>query len=464
MRRTKIVATIGPATRDQATLHLLVAAGIDVARVNFSHGGVEEHTGTIERVRRAAAAAGRTVAVLCDLPGPKLRVAKLDRPIDVVEGQEVLLGKEGDLPLTEPALVLYAQDGHRVLIDDGAVALSVVGRRGDGIVARTLNRGVIESHKGVNLPDTTLPIGALTTRDRELLHVAVEMDVDYVALSFVRRAQDVFEIKQALADLGSRQLVIAKIEKAEALTDIEGIVEAADAVMVARGDLGVEIPPAEVPIWQKHIIHLCVVAGRPVITATQMLQSMVSSPRPTRAEASDVANAIYDATDAVMLSAETAVGEYPLEAVSTMAQIATTIETDIERAGRAPQPWALGGSGIPDAISFGACDVARKIGARALVTATATGATARAVAKHRPSQPIVGISPDPGVVGQLALVWGVVPLRGRAHDHFEAVVDEADRLLRERGLAVAGEPVVITAGVQSGQPGSTNLLKAHIVG
>jgi len=464
LRRTKIVATIGPATHGQAMLELLLAAGVDVARVNFSHGSAEEHAETIAHVRAAAAAVERPVAVLCDLPGPKLRIGELERPIGIESGQEVLLGEGGELPLTEPSLVLHAQEGHRVLIDDGAVALSVVGRRGDAIVTRALNKGRVDTHKGVNLPDTSLPIPALTARDRELLGVAVDLDVDYIALSFVRRAADVLELREALAELGGRQLVVVKIEKAEALSEIGSIVAAADVVMVARGDLGVEIPPAEVPIWQKHIIHACVVAGRPVITATQMLQSMVSCPRPTRAEANDVANAIYDATDAVMLSAETAVGEYPLEAVSTMAQIATTIEADIERNGRAPQPWAMDGSDIPDAISYGACDVARKVGARALITATASGATARAVAKHRPSQPIVAVSPDPGVVGQLALVWGVVPLLSTPHDHFEAVVEEADHLVRERGLAAVGETVVITAGVQSGQPGSTNLIKAHVIG
>ena len=462
-RRTKIVATIGPASRDAVMLRRLVAAGLDVARVNFSHGTQEEHAETIARVRHAATAVGRPVAVMCDLPGPKLRIGELDEPLTIQAGDEVALGEGGDLPLTDPPLILHAAEGDRVLIDDGAVALTVR-RRGDGqIVAQAFNGGVVNTHKGVNLPDTDLPIPALTERDRELLRFAVDQDADYVALSFVRRAADILDLKRELDELGGRQLVVAKIEKAEALDDIDQIVAAADAVMVARGDLGVEIPTAEVPIRQRHIIHACVEAGRPVIIATQMLQSMVSSPRPTRAEASDVANAIYEGTDAVMLSAETAVGAYPLQTLQTMAGIAVTIEADIERMGRAPEPWTLKRGSITDAISYGACFVARKVDATALVTATTSGATARAVAKHRPAQLIIAVSPDGGVVRQLALVWGVTPLLSSVGDGVETIIEEVDHLLRERSLAERGEIVVITAGVQVGRPGSTDLIRAHVV-
>jgi pyruvate kinase len=460
-RRTKIVATIGPASRDEAVIGGLVAAGIDAARVNFSHGTVDEHAETIARVRSAAAAAERPVAIVCDLPGPKLRVGRLQTPVPIAEGQQVALGVGGDLPLTEPELILHAEVGHRVLLDDGALALTVTGRRGDAVLASALNPGVVSSHKGVNLPDTSLSIPALTARDRDLLRFAVAHDVDYVALSFVRQAQNVLDLKAALRELGGRQQVIAKIEKAEALAAIDGIVAAADAVMVARGDLGVEIAAAQVPIWQKRIIHACIVAGRPVITATQMLQSMVVSPRPTRAEASDVANAIYDATDAVMLSAETAVGQYPVEAVRTMADIALTIEADIAREGRAPQPWAMRPGSVTDAISYGACEIGRKVDATALVTATTSGATTRAVAKHRPSLPLVAVSPDAGVVRQLSLVWGVVPLLGPAAAGFESMVTDAEVLLRRHGLAASGDVVVVTAGMHAGRPGTTNLIKAH---
>jgi len=462
-RRTKIVATIGPASRDAVMLRRLIAAGLDVARVNFSHGTPEEHADTISRVRHVATAVGRPVAVMCDLPGPKLRIGELEEPVRIEAGEEVVLGEGGDLPLTDPPLILHAAEGERVLIDDGAVALTVRGR-GDGqVVAQAFNGGVVSSHKGINLPDTDLPIPALTERDRELLRFAVEQDADYVAMSFVRRAADILDLRKALDGLGGRQLVVAKIEKADALDDIDQIVAASDAVMVARGDLGVEIPTAEVPIRQRHIIRACVEAGRPVIIATQMLQSMVASPRPTRAEASDVANAIYEGTDAVMLSAETAVGAYPLQALQTMAGIAVTIEGDVERTGRAPEPWALKRGSVTDAISYGACFVAAKVGAAALVTATTSGATARAVAKHRPSQPIIAVSPAAGVVRQMALVWGVTPLLSSVGDGVESIVEEVDQLLCERSLADRGDIVVITAGVQVGRPGSTDLIRAHIV-
>jgi len=331
------------------------------------------------------------------------------------------------------------------------------------VTLEALNDGVVESRKGVNLPDTQLPIGALTARDHELLAWGLEQDVDYVALSFVRRAADVRELKERIALAGGDQLVIAKIEKKEALAEYVEIIAAADAVMVARGDLGVEIDPAMVPIWQKRIIHAANVAGKPVITATQMLQSMITSPRPTRAEASDVANAIYDATSAVMLSGETAIGGYPVEAVRTMGEIALAVEADIEREGRAPQPWTAGRSGVSNAISYGACEVAQRVGAAAIVSATFSGATARAVARNLPAQPIVGVSPDQRVVNQLALCWGVSPLLGTHRGTFEEVVREANDLVLANGFAQQGQVVVVTAGLQTDQAGKTNLIKAHVL-
>jgi len=327
-----------------------------------------------------------------------------------------------------------------------------------------LNDGVITSRKGVNLPDTALPAGALTENDRALLDWGLGQDVDYVALSFVRDAGDVRELKELIARAGGDQLVVAKIEKKEALADHEAIIAEADAVMIARGDLGVEVDPATVPVWQKRIIHAAVVAGKPVITATQMLQSMIDAPRPTRAETSDVANAIYDATSAVMLSGETAVGSYPVEAVRMMDEIARVVEADIDRAGRAPQPWTGGHTGVSNAISHGACEVAQRVGAAAIVTATFSGATARAVARHLPAQPIVAISPNRRVVNQLALCWGVCPLLGGRRGDFEDVVSEADELVLARGYGRSGDVVVITAGLQTNQTGKTNLVKAHVLG
>jgi pyruvate kinase len=464
-RRTKIVATLGPVSRHERVLEQLLQAGMDVARINLSHGSTAEHAESLAAVRRAAAKRGAPLAVLIDLPGPKLRLGDLPQPLTVKVGETVVLGTPAaaQLPVNFPELLAHFAAGELVLIDDGAVALRVSAVTPPTVTLVVLNGGTIESRKGVNLPDTRLPITALTAADRELLAWGLGQDVDYVALSFVRSAADVRELKELIAASGGDQLVIAKIEKKEALAAYEEIIAAADAVMVARGDLGVEIDPAMVPIWQKRIIHAANVAGKPVITATQMLQSMVTSPRPTRAEASDVANAIYDATSAVMLSGETAIGGYPVEAVRTMAEIALAVEADIEREGRAPQPWAAGRSGVSNAISYGACEVAHRVRAAAIVSATFSGATARAVARNLPAQPIVAVSPNQRVVNQLALCWGVSPLLGTHRGTFEEVVREADDLVLAGGIAQRGQIVVVTAGLQTNQSGKTNLIKAHVL-
>jgi pyruvate kinase len=463
-RRTKIVATLGPVSRHRRVLDDLVAAGMDVARINLSHGTTVEHEESILTARAAAAAQERPLAVLIDLPGPKLRLGDLPRPLLVRERQLLELGADaGQLPVNFPELLPHLHPGELVLIDDGAVALRVREAGPDKVTLEALNDGTIDSHKGVNLPDTRLPIGALTPADRDLLGWGLRQDVDYVALSFVGSADDVRELKALIAAAGGEQLVVAKIERKEALAAYEEIIDAADAVMVARGDLGVEVDPATVPVWQKRIIHAANVAGKPVITATQMLQSMIGSPRPTRAEASDVANAIYDATSAVMLSGETAVGGYPVEAVTTMAGIALVVEADIESEGRAPQSWAAGRTGVSNAISHGACEVAHRVGASAIVSATYSGATARAVARNFPGQPIVAVSPNQRVVNQLALSWGVCPLLGARNATFEEIVAEACFLVVEGGYGEPGEVVVITAGLQTNQAGKTNLIKAHVL-
>ncbi len=465
-RRTKIVATLGPATRDEQVLAQLLEAGMDVARINLSHGGTDEHAAAIAAVRRLAAERAVPLAVLIDLPGPKLRLGDLPRPLAVSAGQTLTLGAPpaGQIPVNFPELLPCFTPGELVLIDDGAVALRVSAVTAAAVTLEVLNDGVVASRKGVNLPDTRLPAGALTDADREFLAWGLQQDVDYVALSFVRSADDVRELKGLIAAAGGDQLVIAKIEKREALDAYQEIIAAADGVMVARGDLGVEVDPATVPIWQKRIIHAAVVAGKPVITATQMLQSMIDAPRPTRAEASDVANAIYDATGAVMLSGETAVGSYPVEAVRTMDRIALAVEEDVERAGRAPQPWTEARSGVSTAISHGACEVAHRVGAAAIVTATFSGATARAVARSLPAQPIVAVSPNQRVVNQLALCWGVCPLLGEHRGSFEEVASEANDLVLSGGFGRPGEVAVITAGLQTNQSGKTNLIKAHVLG
>jgi pyruvate kinase len=462
-RRTKIVATLGPATRDPLALERLVEAGMDVARVNLSHGSTAEHERSIADVRAAAAGRGSPLAVLVDLPGPKLRLGYLPRPTAVKRGETIELGAgpAASLPVNFPELLAHFTPGELVLVDDGAVAFRVRAVTPPTVVLEALNDGEVESHKGVNLPDTQLPISALTDADRDFLEWGLRQDVDYVALSFVRCADDVRELKELIAVAGGDQLVVAKIEKKEALADYEEIIDAADAVMIARGDLGVEIDPSLVPVWQKRIIHAANVAGKPVITATQMLQSMIAAPRPTRAEASDVANAIYDATGAVMLSGETAVGAYPVEAVRTMVEIALAVEADIERVGRAPQTWAGERTGVSNAISFGACEVAQRVGAAAIVTATYSGATARAVARNLPSQPIVAVSPNQRVVNQLVLSWGVCPLLGDSCESFEEIVREANELVLDGGYGKRGDVIVITAGLLTNRPGKTNLIKGH---
>jgi pyruvate kinase len=463
-RRTKIIATLGPASHEEGVIGRLVEAGMDVARINLSHGNTAEHAASIAAARRAASLCGAPLAILIDLPGPKLRLSDLARPLEVKAGEVVVLGAPpARLPVNFPELLGYFVPGELVLIDDGAVALRVSAVTPPTVALEVLNDGVIESRKGVNLPDTHLPISALTAADRELLAWGLRQDVDYVALSFVRSAAEVRELKELITTAGGDQLVVAKIEKKEALAVCEEIIAAADAVMVARGDLGVEIDPAMVPIWQKRIIHAANVAGKPVITATQMLQSMVGCPRPTRAEASDVANAIYDATSAVMLSGETAIGAYPVEAMRTMAEIAKVVEADIESQGRAPQPWVTGRIGVSGAISFGACEVAHRVGAAAIVSATFSGATARAVARNLPAQPIVAVSPNQRVVNQLALSWGVYPLLGTDRGSFEEVVREANDLVLANGFGRRHEVVVVTAGLQTNQSGKTNLIKAHVL-
>jgi pyruvate kinase len=398
-----------------------------------------------------------------------------------------LIAKSGEdlrLPVTFPELVTHLVPGQRVLIDDGAVELVVV-QGSAAPLLEVITPGVVSAHKGVNLPDTTLPIPALTPRDEELLRFGLDEDVDLVALSFVRRADDVLRLRQLIAAGGGDQLIVAKIEKREALEAIDEIVAASDAVMVARGDLGVEIPPAEVPLWQKRIVALARACGKPVITATQMLQSMVAAPRPTRAEASDVANAIVDSTDAVMLSGETAVGAYPVEAVRTMADIAMTVEDEIvsgtspdrplrEPAALPSQPAvpppaagacpATASGPVADAISSGACDVARKIGAAAIVTATVSGAMGRAVARYRAPQPVVAVTPRRRTARQLMLSWGVTPLVVDLPRDLDAgIVDAAARVI-EAGFAASGDTVVITCGMHVFESGGTNLIKAHVLG
>ncbi len=445
----------------------LIAAGADVVRLNLAHGERGEHAQTIARVRAVSSRLGVPIGVMIDLPGPKLRLGDLPCPLELTRDERVAMGAGTALPLSQPEFLDHLRVGQRVLLDDGAVALLVLAIESAGpsqsrAVLQVVNGGTVTSRKGVNLPDTALPVPALTAVDEDCLAFGLAHDVDFVAQSFVRRAADVVRLKELIAAGGGDQMVVAKIEKREALAAIGAIVEAADAVMVARGDLGVEIPPEEVPIWQKRIIRAAVRAGKPVITATQMLQSMMTSPRPTRAEVSDVANAIYDSTCAVMLSGETAAGSYPVESVATMVRIAETVEPDIERDARAPRQCESALQDISGAITHGACDVARTVGAAAIVTVTASGATARGVAKYRPAQPILAVSASARTGRQLTLSWGVTPLPACSADDVDGVVSEGMARALATGIVRPGDTIVVTGGA-SVQPGTASLIQVRVV-
>ena len=432
VRRTKIVCTIGPASADSLFVEQLAWSGMDAARLNFSHGEHDEHLARLQSVRRAQEVVGRPLAVIADLQGPKIRIGKLAEPRTLNTGDRIILcaagsGGPGDVEVTFPGL---AEVG-----------------------------GTISSGKGVNLPGTRLPIPSLTGKDRADLEFALAHGVDYIALSFVRTADDVNELRELIRESGSAARVIAKIEKREAIENLEQIVEAAQALMVARGDLGVEIGVADVPLVQKLIIRTARSFGRTVITATQMLESMIRQPEPTRAEVSDVANAILDGTSAVMLSGETAVGRYPLEAVEVMSGIARAVEPSLPyHDGSMPRQ-----KDMAVVIAHAACDIAEELGSAVIAVPTQSGATARQVSRFRPRRPIVAASPSPQVLQQLALAWGVVPVGTVDSDSIEALWDMMDHVIRDSGLAGPGDRVVLTGGTQLNRPGATDHIVVRVI-
>ncbi|HLX32498.1 MAG TPA: pyruvate kinase [Gaiellaceae bacterium] len=464
-RRTKIVATLGPASESRERLHALIAAGVDAVRFNLSHGTHAEHAHRAWLVREIASEMGRPVALIADLQGPKLRLGNLDEPVVLHAGDEITVCSEGaatdgDLPVAPAVIGDVLEPGHDVLIDDGLIRLRVdevdKGRARCAVVVG----GTVSSHKGVNLPGVPLPIPSLTRKDMDDLDWALATGVDFVALSFVRSPADVRDLKALLEQAGSHAHVIAKIEKAEAVDVLDDILVATDAVMVARGDLGVEIGPAVVPLVQKRIIHRALEFGKTVITATQMLETMVHSPEPTRAEASDVANAILDGTSAVMLSGETAVGEYPVEAVAYMDRIARAVEPSLDYRHELPTRWD--DPTIGQAMSNAACDLAEALQAKAILVPTFSGRTASAVARLRPRRPIVALTHVDWAMRQLALEWGVTPVliteTGNVEDLWRLAVDAA----RDAGIVESGDRVVITAGTAVNIPGSTNVIKVDV--
>lgn len=468
--RTKIVCTIGPASQDRETIRAMIREGMDVARINLSHGTQSEHAESIECIRRVVREEAATVAILADLQGPKLRIGQLIDPLDLRAGDWIALTAEPAdgsfrvIPLPHPELIAGANVGGRWLFDDGAIEAIVREVRPEVVIAEVLVGGRLSSTKGVSAPGGTRRVVALTEKDRDDVHFATSYSVDYIALSFVQAAEDLRALRELLDELpgGPGTGIVAKIEKREALDDLERILAVADAVMVARGDLGLEIPPQEVPIRQKEIIRRCNRRGVPVITATQMLQSMVDHPRPTRAEASDVANAILDGTDAVMLSGETAIGRYAAEAVAMMREISASAEGELRFSAGDRR---FGGIDhvhpVTDAISDATARVADAVNARLIATVTTTGYTARQVARERPRRPIVALTPDERVLRQLALVWGVVPLSISPVEGTDDMLRVVSEALIDAGHVTAGDLIVITAGLPAGGMGTTNVLKVH---
>lgn len=469
MRRTKIVATLGPASSDKETIRKLLNAGMDVVRINCSHGSHDFIRELVARIREVAEGMRKQPAILGDLQGPKLRLGVVPgggRQLEVGDRLTLTPSPTSDDEIAFPHAELYAsiQSGSHLVIGDGEVELRVLERKGLRLTCLTTVAGPLGSRKGVNLPRTPLPIASITDKDKEDARLLCELGVDYIAMSFVRSAQDVLDLKQLLEELGRPIPVIAKIEKFEAIEDLLAIREAADGMMVARGDLGLDMPPQEVPLLQKRIIASCNQVGKPVITATQMLQSMVEHPRPTRAEASDVANAILDGTDAVMLSAETASGKFPVESVLMMRNIAEITEAQFPYDvwdQRRRDEFQQGGD-VTQAISSAVCVIALRLGARAIVTETMSGYTARQVARYRPKIPIIAVSPKPETHRRLALVWGVQCVNVPHFENTDIMVAETVRAVSNLGLK-RGDRIVITAGIPFGSSGHTNLIHVHEV-
>jgi len=475
-KRTKIVATIGPSSRDENTLREMIRLGLDVARINFSHGDHETHGKAIDDVRRIAQEEGAVVAILCDIQGPKIRIGKIAKePIDLKPGDTITLtldeadGSKNIVTLPHPEFVRDITAGMQLLIDDGKLEFVVKATTARSLICEVVVPGLLTSRKGVMAPKARLTLSAITDKDRADVEFAVSKNTEYIAMSFVRSEDDIREMRWLIRHLGGDSAIVAKIEKHEALENIEQIVDASDAIMVARGDLGVETPAEEVPFHQKRIIKLCNAAAKPVITATQMLNSMVDNPRPTRAEASDVYNAILDGTDAVMLSNESASGLYPVRAVETMVNIAAIAEPNIRRLNspgeRAPiELSAEGREAVSDAISQATTRISQALNCKAIVTSTISGYTTRGVAKERPLAPIICATPNETTFRRMALVWGVFPLLVPDFSTVDEMLSVVVRAAHRSEMVEQGDMLVIIAGVPIGVGGQTNFLKVHIVG
>ncbi|MGI6143674.1 MAG: pyruvate kinase [bacterium] len=471
MRRTKILCTIGPASESPEITRKMLLAGMNVARLNFSHGSHEEQRRRIRTLRSVAAQLDYPLGILLDTRGPEIRIGTFKTgSIVLKEGEIFTLTTEEVEGDATRVTVQYAgfpsdiKEGDTVLLNDGLLKLKVLAVQERDVKCRVVNGGVLSDRKKINLPHSQVKLPPLSEKDREDIRFGVEQGIDYIAASFIRRADDVLAIKHFLEEIGAEMPVIAKIESPEGVENIDAILRMADGLMVARGDLGVEMPAEDVPLLQKMIIKKCNRVGKPVITATQMLESMVENPRPTRAEASDVANAILDGSDAVMLSAETATGAYPVEAVATMARIVQRAEEAIDYEGILHRKRKAGAQTITDAVGYATCITAHDLQAAAILTATQSGYTPRMVARHRPKAPIIAVTPKEEIIRQLTLVWGVYPIRKEPAFNADEMFERAVTAGVEKGYIREGDLVVITAGHPVGIPGTSNLIKVQTVG
>ena len=465
-KRTKIIATIGPASSSPAVIAKLIHAGMDAARLNFSHGERKDHITRIRLIRQASISAGKPIAIIQDLQGPKLRVGNmqndgvaLKRGAIMTLTAKKVVGTSSLISITYPRLAKDLRPGDTVLFDDGRLELRVLRRSGSGLQCKVIRGGTLKSHKGVNLPGANLTLPSLSPKDRQDILFGIGRGVDYIALSFVRSASDIEATRSFIRKAGVDIPIIAKIEKPEAIRNLDEIIQAADGIMVARGDLGVEMSPEQVPLLQKLIIRACNDAEKPVITATQMLESMIENPQPTRAEASDVANAILDGTDCVMLSGETAVGKHPVQALAVMARIAVQAETSLE-----PIPPDKHIGGLDESVAHAACRAAAEQHVRAIVTFTQSGSTALLVSKHRPAADIIAPTPFERVARKVSLYWGVIPVILKTKKTTDDMIRSVEAIMLEKDLARKRDLIVITAGVPIGVAGSTNMMKIHRVG
>ena len=478
MKKTKIVCTIGPKTESEEMLAKMLDAGMNVMRLNFSHGDYAEHGQRIQNLRNVMSKTGKTAAILLDTKGPEIRTMKLEGGNDVSlkAGQtftfttdKSVIGNSEMVAVTYEGFTTDLSVGNTVLVDDGLIGMEVTAIEGNKVICKVLNNGDLGENKGVNLPGVSIALPALAEKDKQDLIFGCEQGVDFVAASFIRKRSDVIEIREHLKAHGGENIhIISKIENQEGLNNFDEILKVSDGIMVARGDLGVEVDMEEVPVLQKQFIHKCNVAAKPVITATQMLDSMIRNPRPTRAEASDVANAIIDGTDAIMLSGETAAGKYPIEAVGTMVRIATYIEAhQLHDNTQLLQQEAVRNATVrtvANAVSYSCCQMARDLNANAIITPSNSGTTARMVARFRPDCPIIAPTPSEHAYNQLGLSYGVVPAHMGMSGDTDELINTAVEAAQQSGLVKTGDVVIISAGVPTGVSGTTNLIKAHIVG